>query len=653
MTSDSVDSNVETDTWHPSPEQIASANISALIRTLGVADYEALYRFSIEHPGDYWREINRFCGIVWAKDYTTYADFSAGREFPKWFVGGQLNWTDTIFAWAKNPKTADQPAVIAETENGDVSRVSYAQLQRQVCEFAAGLFKLGIRRGDRIGLLMEPGIEAVVSMLALAHMGAVIMPLFSGFGVDPIVTRLTSCNARGLIATSGFRRRGQRVNTADTALKVRDQIGLEFLILKLSPGENLPDTKAIAWSAVPVKNTGLTEAARMETDEPLMVFYTSGTTGKPKGTVHTHAGFPLKIAHDSMIHFDMRPGDVFFWPADMGWLAGALIIACTLMRGATMVAYDGAPDFPDWSRMSRLIEKHKVTIFGSAPTMIRGLAAKQALATAGDLSSIRLLITAGEAIDPEHFLWYQRTFGRGIAPAINYSGGTEVSGALVSSVIIKPIAAGGFNTPTPGIDVDVVDGKGNPVVDEVGELAVREPFVGMTRSFWNDDARYLETYWQTVPGIWIHGDLATRTRNGDFFIRGRSDDTIKLAGKRLGPAEVEEVLLELPEVSEAAAIGVDDAAKGQSLVVFVIAKAAASTDPALPEKVAQHADSRLGRAFRPRRVHVVRELPKTRSSKVMRRLIRSVYCDLPRGDLSSLDNPSALEEIARVRQTGG
>jgi acetyl-CoA synthetase len=634
-------------TWHPQPEQIAASNVTEIIRLIGVDDYDALYRFSIERPAEYWRAINRYCGIVWSRDYTDYVDLSRGKEFPRWFTGGRLNWTDTIFAWAKDPATGSRPALIAESEAGEVMTLSYGELFDRVRRFAAGLQHLGILRGDRIGLLMEPGVEAVVSMLALAHIGAVTMPLFSGFGVDPIVTRLSSCSARGFISTSGFRRRGKWVNSSRTALEVRDRTKIQFLILKLALGEELPPS-AIAWSDLAAAEPGTAEAAAMETDEALMVFYTSGTTGKPKGTVHTHSGFPLKIAHDAVVHFDMKPGDVFFWPADMGWLAGALIIAATMMRGATMVAYDGAPDFPNWSRMAQMIERHRVTIFATAPTMIRGFAANAEAALKGDLSSVRLLATGGEAIDPDHFLWQQRSFGHGVAPLINYSGGTEASGGLVSSVIVKPIQAGGFNTASPGIDVDVVDLQGRPVVDEIGELAVREPFVGMTRSFWEDDARYLETYWQTVPGIWIHGDLAVRTRNGDFFLRGRSDDTLKLAGKRLGPAEVEEVMLELPGVSEAAAIGVDDPAKGQALVVFAIPSGEGRGDPDLLVKVAQHVEARLGRAFRPNNVHVVAQLPKTRSSKVMRRLIRAVYCDLPPGDLSSLDNPAALEEIARA-----
>jgi acetyl-CoA synthetase len=268
----------------------------------------------------------------------------------------------------------------------------------------------------------------------------------------------------------------------------------------------------------------------------------------------------------------------------------------------------------------------------------------EASALAGDRSSVRLLITAGEGIAPEHFNWFQNHFGDGTAPVINYTGGTEASGALLASVPIRPIPPSGFNTISPGVAADVVNAEGESVTGTVGELAMRAPFVGMTKSFWHDDQRYLETYWQTIPGLWVHGDLALRTSEGNFFMMGRSDDTLKVAGKRLGPAEVEEVVLELSGVSEAAAIGVDDADKGQKLVVFVVPKPDANAAD-LPMLVAGHVDKRLGKPFRPGKVHVVGQLPKTRSSKIMRRVIRSVYCGLPPGDLSSLDNPAALEEV--------
>jgi acetyl-CoA synthetase len=296
------------------------------------------------------------------------------------------------------------------------------------------------------------------------------------------------------------------------------------------------------------------------------------------------------------------------------------------------------------------VERHKITHFGSAPTLIRGMISNEGLALAGQRSTVRLLITAGEGIAPEHFNWFQNRFGDGTAPVINYTGGTEASGALLASIPIRPIPPSGFNTASPGVAVDVVNPDGQSVTGEVGELAIRAPFVGMTHSFWHDDERYFETYWQAIPGIWVHGDLVLRTPEGNYFMMGRSDDTLKVAGKRLGPAEVEEVVLELNDVAEAAAIGVDDADKGQKLVVFVVAKPGVTAD--LPAVVIGHVDKRLGKPFRPGQVHVVGQLPKTRSSKIMRRVIRSVYCGLPPGDLSSLDNPGALDEVRAAASAG-
>ena len=388
----------------------------------------------------------------------------------------------------------------------------------------------------------------------------------------------------------------------------------------------------------------------MGANDPMMVIYTSGTTGNPKGAVHTHGGFPLKIAHDAAVHFDIAPDDRFCWPADLGWIAGSLILCSALLRGATLICYDGAPDFPDWSRMAGLVARHRATHFGASPTLIRSLAANPPAAVAADLGTLRLLVTAGEGIDPEHFLWYQHHIGGDRCPVINYTGGTEVSGGLLSNVPVLPIVPAGFNAISPGVQVDVLDEAGRPVRDQVGELAILAPFVGMTRGFWQDRARYLETYWSRFPGIWVHGDLALRRGDGVFFLRGRSDDTLKIAGKRLGSAEVEEVLAGLDGVAEAAAIGVEDAAKGQKLVVFIVPAKAAPDD--LAASVLAHVDRHLGRAFRPAAVHLVAELPKTRSLKIMRRVIRDLYTGRAPGDLSSLDNPSALPPL-RALAAGG
>lgn len=612
--------------------------------------YDALLAFSNAQPDEYWKAVLNYCGVVWDIDYEQYLDASRGHEFPKWFAGGRLNWVKSIVKWADDPELADRDAVVAEREDGTVERVTFAGLATRVASFAAGLRESGVSRGERVGLLMENGIEATITLLAIAWNGAIVVPLFSGFGVDAVISRLSSCSARVLVATTGFNRRGKWVDTRklveEALLRLPD---IETVIWKqparLATPVERRGVQSRDWSALAVSAAiGVPES--MAADDPFMIIYTSGTTGKPKGAVHTHGGFPLKIAHDAAVHFDVRRGDVFCWPADMGWIAGSLVMSSALLRGATLVCYDGAPDFPDWSRMSRLVERHRITHFGSAPTLIRGLAANAPLSTQGDVSTVRLLITAGEGIDPEHFVWFQKAFGRSLAPVINYTGGTEVSGALLSSVVVKPISPAGFNTASPSVAADVIDVEGASLVGEIGELAIRQPFVGMTHSFWHDDARYLDSYWRTVPGTWVHGDLAMRREDGTWFLLGRSDDTIKLAGKRLGPAEIEEVLLELPEVAEAAAIGVDDAVKGQKLVVFVIPTPewqGATSD--LERAVCAHVDVRLGRPFRPSAIHLVTQLPKTRSSKIMRRAIRGVYSGVPSGDLSALDNPAALDEI--------
>ncbi|HSV81160.1 MAG TPA: AMP-binding protein [Ramlibacter sp.] len=637
----------EANTWRPGPAERESSGIAQLMLALGVSRYEELLALSTTEPARYWEVVMKYCDIAWEAQPQGYCDDSTGPEFPRWFPGGRLNWVDTVLAWSRRPQTAGQPAVVAEREDGQVKSVTYAELATSVREFAAGLATLGVARGDRVGLLMENGVEATVSLLAIAYLGAIVVPLFSGFGVDAIVARLSAAEASVMLASTGFARRSKRVNVEAALREAWTKLpSLQRVVWKRSGEEQLQSARELDWTDVARAGQGSSLASvTLGPDDPFMVIYTSGTTGKPKGVVHTHGSFPIKIAHDAVVHFDVRPGDVFCWPADMGWIAGTLVLSCALLRGATLVCYDGAPDFPDWSRMARLVERHKITHFGSAPTLIRGMASNEATALQGDVSTVRLLITAGEGIDPEHFSWFQRSFGRGTQPLINYTGGTEVSGALLSSVVLRPIPPSGFNTTSPGVDVDVVDPEGEPVTDAVGELVVRKPFVGMTRSFWQDDERYLETYWRTIPGLWVHGDLALRRPDGNFFMMGRSDDTLKVAGKRLGPAEVEEVVLELPEIAEAAAIGVSDPDKGQKLVVFVVGAPGASQGTEVAQQVAQHVDKRLGRPFRPSAVHVVGQLPKTRSSKIMRRLIRSVYCDQPPGDLSSLDNPAALDEI--------
>jgi acetyl-CoA synthetase len=627
--------------WHPPAALIEAAQVTRLARELGCADFADLRRFSVEQPEAYWRHLMGFLRIAWSRPPAGYVALPEGPAFPDWFPGGELNWVDSIFAWGRDPARQGSPAVIAEREDGTITTLDWGELETRVLGFAAGLRAQGLGRGDRVWMLMETGVEAVVSFLGISALGAICVPLFSGFGVEAIRARLAGCESRALVATAGFSRRGRWVDIAAVLAELRPLLpGLGILIVK---GGAMPG--AVAWEAVSAPPAA-DLPARMSADDPMMVIYTSGTTGRPKGAVHTHGGFPLKIAHDAAVHFDIAPGDRFCWPADMGWIAGSLILASALMRGATMVCYDGAPDFPDWGRMVGLIARHRVTHYGASPTLIRGLAANMPVSVAADLSSLRLLVTAGEVINPEHFLWFQTHIGGDRCPVINYTCGTEVSGGLLSNVPVLPIVPAGFNAVSPGVRADVLGEDGRPVVGEVGELAILAPFVGMTRAFWHDRERYLDTYWSRFAGIWVHGDLTLRGVDGVFFLRGRSDDTLKVAGKRLGSAEVEEVVLALPGVAEAAAIGVDDPLKGQRLVIFLVPRADAP--PGLEAAATGAVETQLGRAFRPGAVHVVAELPKTRSQKIMRRVIRNLYAGQPPGDLTALDNPAALGAVSAV-----
>jgi acetyl-CoA synthetase len=434
---------------------------------------------------------------------------------------------------------------------------------------AAGLKNLGLERGDRVGYLMEPGIEAVVTMIALSYMGAVIMPLFSGFGVDPILARLASCDARALIVTSGFRRRGKWINTADVAIAARKLHPVEFLILKMAEGETVPEG-AVAWNSLPVSPVPDLAAEPMETNEPVMVFYTFRHHRQAQG--HGSRARRLSAQGDARRNGPLRHQG-----------GRRILLACRHGMGRGCADHHRRVDAwgdDDLLRRRagcsglvadvadhRAPQDHPFRHGADDDPRVRR---ESEAATAGDLSSIRLMITGGEVIDPEHFAWHAKHFGRGIAPAHQLFGRHRGVERPRIERHRQADSSGRLQHAHAGVEVDVVNAEGKPVVDEVGELAVLAPFVGMTRSFWQDDERYLDTYWRTVPGIWIHGDLAIRKPTGDFFLRGRSDDTLKLAGKRIGPAEIENVLMELPGVSECASIGVDDPAKGQMLVVFVI-----------------------------------------------------------------------------------
>ncbi len=388
---------------------------------------------------------------------------------------------------------------------------------------------------------------------------------------------------------------------------------------------------------------------RTEAEDLVMIIYTSGTTGRPKGAVHTHCGFPIKGAQDMAHGFDIQEFDTMFWMTDMGWMMGPWEVFGVLILGATMFLYDGAPNFPDVDRIWAMVERHGVTCLGLAPTFARSIMPYgDEPVKRHDLSSLRLLGSTGEAWNPGPWRWLFETVGRSRVPIINYSGGTEISGGIVLGNVLTPLKPCAFSGPPPGMAADVVDEEGNPVRGAVGELVVRQPWIGMTRGFWKDPERYLESYWSRLPGVWVHGDFAAIDEDGLWYILGRSDDTIKVAGKRVGPAEVENILVAHPAVVEAAAIGVPHELKGQAVVAFAVLQSGFEPSDALRGELEAQVAKELGKPLAPQAVLFVADIPKTRNAKVMRRVIRAAYLGEPPGDLSALVNPEAVEQIGQA-----
>ena len=631
--------------WSPTREQAQSSRLWRFMQQHHSASYAALCERAAREPDWFWDALVKELGIVWSTPYDAVMDTSAGLPFTRWFPGGLLNAYDSAVVRHRR-SDPERVALIGETEAGAVRQLTYAQLEDVVEQTAAGLRAIGVGRGVAVGLYLPLVIENAVALLACTKLGAVAVPLFSGFGAEAIRQRLADADARVLITADGAMRRGRAVAMkpiADEAAAGLPQ--LERLVVVRCTGVDVPIQagRDLPWDDLARSARVPTEA--MRSDEPLLLLYTSGTTGRPKGTVHGHAGLPIKAAQDWAFGMDVRPAERVMWVTDMGWVMGPLLVFGSLMLGGAAVFYDGAPDHPEPRRVWSVAERHGVTHLGISPTLTRVLMASGDRAVpAQSLAQLRVLASTGEPWTPEAWSWLFEVVGRGEVPIMNYSGGTECGGGLVSGNFLTPAKAGSFAGPIPGIDAAVFNEHGQPVRGEVGELVVRQPYLGMTLGLWKDPQRYLETYWSRWRDVWVHGDWAMIDEEGLWYILGRSDDTIKVAGKRVGPAEVEAAALDGTDAAEAAAVGIPDPLKGQSVVVFVVPRPDADPAP-IPAAVSRSVERSLGKPFKPAAVHVLARLPKTRNGKILRRVIRNVFLGDPPGDLSSIDDMTSLDPI--------
>jgi len=643
-------------TWEPTPEIIERSRLTRFMKRHGIAGLAQLQERSIADPEWFWDAVVHDLGIRWYRAYDRVLDLSEGVMWAHWFGGGKLNIVDTCLdQWVRGPRAQpEKTALIWEGEPGEVRRLTFAELDLQVCRLGAALEKLGIERGDRVGVFLPMTPEVAVSLLAIAKIGAVIIPLFSGFGAGAVASRLNDAEVKVLICADGFYRRGQVVKmkeVADEALKQAPCVEQVVVLRRIV--REVPWTRGRdhVWEALLDGEPDHLPTHRLDPEHPVMVIYTSGTTGRPKGAVHVHGGFPLKAAQDMAWGFDLGRDDVIFWITDIGWMMGPWLIFGALSQGATCVLYEGTPDTPGPDRLWRMVADHQVSIFGAAPTLVRGLmVAGEEWPRKHDLSSLRVLGGTGEPWNPEPWLWYARNVGGDRLPVINYTGGTEIAGGILIGNVLTPQRPCSFSGPVPGMAADVVDEHGQSVQGEVGELVVRKPWPGMTVGFWRDRERYEQTYWSRIPGVWVHGDWAyIDPRDGLWYVLGRSDDTIKVAGKRLGPAEVESVLVGDSAVQEAAAVGVPDELKGEALVCFVVLRTGQAADAALKERLKERVASEMGKPLRPKEIYFVPDLPKTRNAKILRRVVKAVYLGLEPGDLTALENPDALKAIGAAR----
>jgi acetyl-CoA synthetase len=639
--------------WEPTVDYIEHANLTRFMRQHGIQDYDQLMRRSTEDVAWFTHAVLEFLDIQFYEPYSQVVDLSGGIQFPQWCVGGKMNIVHNCVDKYQSSVARDQWAVIWEGEGGETKKLSYRELYQQVNKAANALRSLGLGKGDAIGLFMPMTPEIVVAMLAVAKIGGIILPLFSGYGAGAVITRLADANAKALFTADGFFRRGKPVAMKPVADEAATHVPrLEHMIVlnRADIPVEMQEGRDHWWADLVAPQPAEAETERTSAEDVMMVIYTSGTTGVPKGAVHTHCGFPIKAAQDMAFGTDVHQGDVIYWMTDMGWMMGPWLVFGALILGATLFVYDGAPDYPGPDRLWALVERHGITQLGVSPTLIRALIPHgEEPFRSHDLSSLRFFASTGEPWNPDPWLWLFQQVGESKRPIINYSGGTEISGGIVMGNPVLPLKPCSFSAACPGIAADVFDEDGQPLRNAVGELVIKAPWIGMTRSFWKDRQRYLDTYWSRWENVWMHGDFAAIDADGLWYILGRSDDTLKIAGKRLGPAEVESILVSHPDVVEAAAIGVPDEVKGMALVVFAVLRPGLSTTESLRQKLQKMIVDEMGKPLAPKDVLFVSDLPKTRNAKVMRRMIRAAYLGLEAGDTSSLVNPEAVEEIRHAR----
>jgi acetyl-CoA synthetase len=634
--------------WSPSAEQVEETNTARFMAAHGIEKFEELVSRSSSDPEWFWDAVVEFLGLPFEPSWSTVRDTSRGHPWATWFVGAGFNMSVAcVDRWAS--VDPDRPAIRSQKESGESRELTFGQLLEQVERLAGVIASMGVRRGDAVAVFLPMSQEAVVALLAVARIGAIFIPVFSGYASEAVATRLDDPKPRLMICANGFTRRGNLVEMKETADQAAELAGgldhmlvVDYVERSATPMVEGRDS----WWHEAVPDAPRMPAAKTWSEDPVLIAYTSGTTGRPKGAVHVQAGLTVKLAQEGAFQLDVKRDDVLMWATDMGWIMGPWMVVAGLANGATIATYDGAPNYPGPDRIWQVASELGLTILGISPTLVRALQPHGAEeARKHDLSALRLFGSTGEPWNPEPWWWLFGEVGERARPIMNISGGTEVGACILSTNLVQGIKPTALGKPALGMDAEVYNDQGNPVRGEVGELVIRGSWPGMTRGFWGEPERYIATYWSRFDGTWVHGDWASVDEDGFWYLHGRSDDTLNIAGKRIGPAEVESVAVALDEVVMAAAIGVPDEVKGESIALYLVPAPGVSPDDVLTSRVSEACVAGLGKAFRPGSIHWVADLPRTRSQKIMRRVVKALALGTDPGDLTSLENPEALESL--------